>query len=264
MKNILPCTDIAGLMNVVQEKIFEIMTEVCSILEDCDIDYYLSYGTALGAVRHGGFIPWDDDADIAIARRDVGRFAAAMEERLDKEKFYLQYPNTGDYQLHLFKIKMNGTTYMETLYRNSDIHHGVFMDVFVLEDHPGGLLGKLYGAVVYPYSISSYMYYKSGNRVIKKAIKALRKVTDKFLDAFFIDGNSEIVSIRAYDFKESILPRRYFGKPCVMAFEGRDFKMPELYGEYLTAVYGDYMKIPDESERKVHDLCVCDMTRGSQ
>lgn len=262
MINISSCTDIADRMNEVQGKIFEIMSDVCSVLENRGIDYYLSYGTALGAVRHSGFIPWDDDADIAIARRDVPRFMEAMEEFLDKGKYYLQHPNTGDYQLHLIKVKMHGTTYMETLYKNADIHHGVFLDVFILEDHPDGLLGRLYSTIVFPYSMTSYMYYKSGNRVIKKVIKSLRKVTDRFLDAFFIDMDSEKVSIRAYDFKESILPRKYFGNPCTMSFEGRSFQMPEMYDKYLTAVYGDYMKIPEESDRKTHDLCACDMNQG--
>ena len=112
---------------------------ICSIASDFDkfcneneITYYLMGGTALGAIRHGGFIPWDDDFDVFMDRKNYLKFLSVAEQFLDKETYYLQREDTPEWPLFFSKIRLNGTVYQELNDLNRDIHKGVYIDIMCL------------------------------------------------------------------------------------------------------------------------------------
>ena len=120
----------------VQNKILDIMKYIDTICRENGIDYYIMGGTALGAVRHGGFIPWDDDLDIFMTPEQYAKFKSIFEA--DKsEKFVLQEWRTTPQYIEYAKIRMNGTTFIEHVFANrTDMHHGIYVDIMILHKVP--------------------------------------------------------------------------------------------------------------------------------
>ena len=119
---------------VLQNKILEIAVYIEQFCTQHDIDYCLMGGSALGAKRHGGFIPWDDDLDIFMTPDNYEKFREKFAEFGDHEKFYLQeYGRTKKGHVTVPKLRMNGTTYIEDLTKDWDIHQGIFVDIFILQ-----------------------------------------------------------------------------------------------------------------------------------
>ena len=118
----------------VQDKILETMKFIDKLCRENGIVYYIMGGTALGAIRHGGFIPWDDDLDIFMTPSEYERFKKIFEAQ-KSEKFVLQEWRTTPNYLEYAKIRMNGTTFIEEHFKDrKDMHHGIYVDIMIL--HP--------------------------------------------------------------------------------------------------------------------------------
>ena len=116
----------------VQNKILDVMKYIDAICRKNNIVYYIMGGTALGAIRHGGFIPWDDDLDIFMTPEEYAKFKVAM-ERKSNPVFMLQEWRTVDNYLEYAKVRMNGTTFIEEAYKDrKDMHQGIYVDVMIL------------------------------------------------------------------------------------------------------------------------------------
>lgn len=113
-----------------QKRMIEIILHVDEICRRNSIHYYLTGGCALGAIRHKGFIPWDDDLDIFMTSENYYRFLKICEEQLDRDRFYLQRENTGEWPSLYTKIRMNGTTYYESYNQNLKMHKGILLIFF--------------------------------------------------------------------------------------------------------------------------------------
>lgn len=114
----------------------EILKEFVRICEKHHLKYVLTGGTLLGAVRHGGFIPWDDDIDVAMLRADYDRFAQLCKDELGP-KFFYQSPATDPYYFLTYaKIRKNGTEIYEERFRKAKFHKGIFIDIFPLDFCP--------------------------------------------------------------------------------------------------------------------------------
>ena len=120
----------------VQEKILYIMKFIDKLCREHDIEYYIMGGTALGAVRHGGFIPWDDDLDIFMTPKNYDRFKKVFES-IQSLEFVLQEWRTTPNYLEYAKIRLNGTTFIEENYKDrKDMHHGIYVDIMILHKVP--------------------------------------------------------------------------------------------------------------------------------
>ena len=121
----------------------DIFKEFLSVCEKLQLRYYVLGGTLLGAVRHQGFIPWDDDIDVGMLREEYDIFLQKAGELLP-DYLFLQCVHTEDnYYRNSAKIRHNETAYIETCVKDMDIHHGVFIDIFPLDNYPTNSLTNM-------------------------------------------------------------------------------------------------------------------------
>ena len=120
----------------VQDKILEVMKFIDRVCRDNDIVYFIMGGTALGAIRHGVFIPWDDDLDIFMTPAEYEKFKKAFYQ-LASPDFVIQEWKSNPNNLEYAKVRMYGTTLIEHSYRNrKDMLHGIYVDIMILHKVP--------------------------------------------------------------------------------------------------------------------------------
>ena len=234
-----------SLLRSHQLRMLEVLKYVDSICRENNINYWLSSGTCLGAVRHGGFIPWDDDADIEMLREDYLK----LEKILEKETQYdFQTWRTDPYYMQPFvrlrdkKSKINEYG-LDVNYK----YRGVYIDIFLLERVPS-LIGKIYGGVKY----RLLMMGSSKSRLKKIIFRILKNI---FYLSIFISRpllkpftNPNILRhtygsgfAKKVRIKEQLLPLKD------IMFENHMFKVPYNTDLYLTNLYGNYRELPDLS-----------------
>lgn len=246
----------------------EILKEIDRICRKNDIHYTIDGGTLLGAVRHGGFIPWDDDADVAMMRPEYDKFFEACKKDLDTKRFFLQEHRTDpNYPWGYSKIRMNDTLFVRDNQAHIDMHQGIFVDVFIYDDVPDNYvlrrlhlfactcIRKCQYAVVGKYRADSSLerrWYNLLDRVPKDflfdSIERIAKITDRH--------EGELCRHMTYPYTRSRygLPRHCYNEFRDMEFEGYIFRAFKDYDAYLSALYGDYMSLPPESDRKTHPV----------
>ena len=127
-----------------QKIMLEILQEVHKICVANDITYWIEAGTLLGAKRHKGFIPWDDDIDIAMPRKDYNKFLKIAQEKLPQDMFLQNKETEPDYYLPFSKIRKNNTLLIETGETGEEnYHHGIFIDIFPFDNYKYGWFIKL-------------------------------------------------------------------------------------------------------------------------
>jgi LPS biosynthesis protein len=246
----------------------ELLQEVDRICRKCNIHYNIIAGTLLGAVRHGGFFPWDDDADVALLRPQYEKFRKACETELDTSKFYFQdHRNTPGYRWGYGKLRRKDTLFLREHQEHMPYEQGVFIDVFPLDYVPNsyplrclhnfkcfiyrkffwsevGRIADKSARMRLLYSLMSKVpearLKKSFNRFIRKSD---RHKTDWVRILTFPTPN------RAYGYKV-----KWYKKSKKIPFEGIRFAGIADYEEYLTFKFGNYRELPPEEQRKVHPV----------
>ena len=253
---------------------FDMLCEFDRICKKHDIPYYISDGTALGAVRHGGFIPWDDDIDVSVIREDYDRVLRAVAEDLDP-KYFLQTQQTDpEYPLTFAKIRANGTAFIERSIANVRMHHGIYIDIFPIDAMPkteGGrrrqmMWFRMYWGLIKkrepknPLKVLLYklLYATVGReRLIRFAERQYHKYP---IEKTLYRGN--IAGDHPYRAVIKTVPKEWFGSFTEMPFEGKNFPVLLEYDRYLTMMYGDYMQLPPEEKRvTVHPTVAIDPHR---
>ncbi len=253
----------------VQDKILEVMKYIDRLCRTNNIEYFIMGGTALGAVRHGGFIPWDDDLDIFMTPNEYKKFKKVLLK--DKSKNYvLQEWRTTPNYLEYAKVRMNGTTFIERVYRDKkNMHQGIYVDIMILHKVPNN---KLMQKLVYFESKFVTLYalsrrnWKPKNLVQKLALYSLKLLPCKFLtDKFYkriykYDGLSNNYKfaywITPAKFKNGLFDSNFFDKVVDIRFEDTYLLGSDKIKAYLEYRYGDYMKLPskEEQESSVHAM----------
>lgn len=243
-----------------QLKMLEMIKYIDELCKKYEIDYYLVYGSALGAVRHKGFIPWDDDMDIAMTYDNYVKFINVCEVELDKNKFFLQRPdNEKNYYLSFMKLRDITTTLIEVGNKDIDITYGVYIDIFPLVGVPKNKIKRNILAINRAFVLSANLNVINNKflynmfKVILKIIgrKKLLKICFKNCVKYSCNDYNDWCCIFDGDGMEvNMTTKDIMGKPTLVEFEDTKLPIPEKYDLYLKHIYGDYMKIPSDAQIK--------------
>jgi len=247
----------------VQNKILETMKFIDEVCRNNNIEYFIMGGTALGAVRHGGFIPWDDDLDIFMTPKNYENFKRAF-SRLSSDKFVLQEWKIVDNYLEYAKVRMNGTTFIEEAFKDKrDMHHGIYVDIMILHKCPNNILMQksIYYASKYVTLVAlSQRNWKPKTELQKIALLALNLLPNKLISKQcykLIYKYKDLESNYSYcyfitkaKFTQSIFDASMFKQPVDVNFEDTMLMGPTKIKKYLEYRYGNYMKLPSKEEQK--------------
>lgn len=241
--------------------------EVC---QENNITYYMLGGTCLGAIRHSGFIPWDDDMDVGIPRKDYEKLCRIAKDILPSNLALRYYTNTANSPFHFVKLINTNTTLIENNYRN--YVEGIYIDVFPLDGMENiGLFQKIRArAIRVLHAIIMNHYYtgepkpglKNAFTIFAKALSM--KMIHNILEKMMVqdkrpDPRYYCNFLGAWKDRE-IIKREVFGKPTLYTFEDTEFYGPENADAYLTSLYHDYMTPPPVEKRVCrHDYYYVDL-----
>lgn len=246
----------------VQSKILEIMVFIDKICREYGIVYYIMGGTALGAIRHGGFIPWDDDLDIFMTLDNFEKFKMVF-NTINNNQFVLQKWSLFENYMQYAKVRMNGTTFIEEAFKErKEMHHGIYVDIMILHKCP---TSRLIQKIIYYESkyvtlvALSQRNWKPKTRMQKVALKILKILPNKLLSnlcykrIYSYEGlTNEYVYcywITKAKFHQGIFEKEMFGEPVNVQFEDIKLMAPTDIKKYLELRYGDYMILPSEKQR---------------
>lgn len=244
----------------------EMLREVDRICRKHDIHYNIIAGTLLGAVRHKGFIPWDDDADVALLRPEYDKFREVCETELDKERFYFQdHRNTPGYRWGYGKLRRKNTLFIRENQEHMPYEQGIFIDVFPLDGVPDDRLLRILNNV-HCFCIRKCMWASVGKiaakRIGSRAIYGLlskipeQKLFDHYEKYIQKRNRKETKWVRILTFPtpngEYAYKRCWYKESAEIEFEGEMFSGIKAWDDYLAFKYGTYREFPDEKERKTH------------
>ena len=265
----------------------EIAKEIKRICDENQIDYFLDSGTLLGAVRHKGFIPWDDDMDIGMTRENYEKFLRAAQTDL-QDKFFLQTWETDkNYPMPFAKIRLNGTEYIENVFEKANMHQGIYVDVFPYDVWPEKKRQQkkvwrkksLLQAMI---TMKCHFTKFKSDSALKYFLKIIMFTFIKFINLFY--SKKRLISkyekmVKKFNALESdklyeqtvnfkfgywVVPKSCLEGSTLLPFEDDYFKCPENYDGYLKKCYGDYMTPPPEDVRKKgHNIIKVDFGDGT-
>lgn len=247
----------------VQDKILETMKYIDKLCREHGIVYYIMGGTALGAVRHGGFIPWDDDLDIFMTPSQYEKFKAVFETQ-NSEQFILQEWRTTPKYLEYAKVRMNGTTFIEEAFKDrTDLHQGIYVDIMILHKVPEG---KWIQKLVYYESKFVTLYgisqrgWKPKNKSQARTLKLMKWLPCKLMAKIAYrriyryddrqDNFKYCYWITPAKFRNGLFDKSFFEDPVDVPFEDTVLLGSRKIKEYLEYRYGDYMKLPSKEAQQ--------------
>ena len=260
-------------LNKLHEVLIMITEEIKRVCDLNGICYSLTGGSMIGAIRHKGFIPWDDDMDVAMLRSEYDKFVEACKVQL-KPQFEIQtMENDENYFYGFAKIILKDTYLVQRTHENTQQKKGIYVDVFPLDNVPESESARKRQKHL------NYLLIKMLSRKAKVDIEDKKSIKKQIgfhlLDCFnlffsmhslryklvnnmtkYNDQKTEYVCNMGgyYGYDRETAPREYFENTSLMKFNNAEFSVIREYDAYLTHVYGDYMKLPPEEKRHTHEF----------
>ena len=252
----------------------EMLKEVDRICRENDIEYTIIAGTMLGAVRHGGYIPWDDDADVAMLRPEYLRFRKICETALDHERFTFQdHVCTPGYRWGYGKLRRKGTQFVREHQEHMPYEQGIFIDIFPLDNVPEPyILRTLKNFECF--CVRKILWSKVGKIADRSPLKrTVYRLLDKIPEEKILQYDEGMITraaktssgmVRILMFptpnREYMYYKRWYTERKEIRFEDGIFYGPKDADGYLSFKFGDYMALPPEKDRKNHPVSVLQLT----
>ena len=250
-----------------------LLDAIDKVCKEHGIKYYVIAGTLLGALRHKGFIPWDDDLDVALMRSDYDKLVEHAHEWFPEPFSIVAYNNDLSYPKYFAKLEDKSTTLVERFYLG--YVGGIYMDIFPLDSVPDNKLLRAWH--YYRFNLKRRMLYliyrdpyKHGKglsslwlRLLQKLVskEGLHRRTHKVLTEF--EGKKNCNYVMTHDDGFKAYHKSVFGTPQPCEFEGHTFCAPEHPEGFLSVLYGDdFMTPPPVEKRDSHFHDYCDMEHG--
>lgn len=231
--------------NIVQQQELAMLKEIDRISRQDNLVYYLGYGTALGAIRHKGFIPWDTDIDIIVNIDSYKKFCDAINTKIDSKYELKSFHTDSIYNSLKARVSLKGQT-----------HKTIHIDIFPMVGSPKTNIGKKLFSKVSYWNYRCYTNKKTDFKTIEKRTpkasivkfllspvptSAFINIFNKLSTMFPIEQSSTLYNIcGSYGHKEFI-SKEWLGEPIYADFEDYKFPVPKEWDKYLTHIYGDYM-----------------------
>lgn len=216
--------------------------DIATALDSHEIRYYIVYGSAIGTIREKGFVPWDDDMDLAVMEEDIPLVDKILKDDLDSEKYYY-CPKGADYHPHVI-LKS------EDMISKLRDRTAPFIDIFIIAPYPSKRRR------VFPYKIAMWCELLSSNVIDRIGSVTIVRLFSWMVPFFgkirnmISNSDTEYTTIVDYYFKKCIFKKSDYGKPVLKTFEDTTVPLPKEYDMMLKKIYGDYMSPPPEDERR--------------
>lgn len=243
-----------------QQALYSLLSEFDRVCRELNIPYVLFAGSMLGAVRHRGFIPWDDDLDVMMLRADYDRFLKEADGVLDGKKFFLQKEFSDHWPMFFSKLRLNGTACLEKYHpKDPRSHQGVYMDIFPCDNAAGTGFGRKMQFLASKVVIAKSLYnrgYETDSKKKKIFMALCRLLPMKAFLGLTKGGSGDSPLVHSFlggasSFDKNIYPRAYFAERMELPFEAGQYPVSAHYDRLLRQLYGEYMVLPPEDQRRI-------------
>lgn len=266
-------------LNLLQKRLLEMLEWFHKFCVENDITYYVAGGTMLGAARHQGFIPWDDDVDVVLPRKDYEKLLGLFDRRIDNYVIETSYSEAKDFRYSFSKFYDTTTTLVE--HQGIDCKRGVYIDIFPL-DGVGNTKDECMKNFKKVDRWNMFLMTRTcALRRERKFYKNMAIVGAKMLPSFLVDEKKIAQKVdqlsasfgydkckyvmnfaSTYRFKE-IMEKDIYGTPMEYTFENIKVLGVEKYEQYLTCLYGKWRELPPEEKRhSAHDFVYIDLQKS--
>ena len=261
-------------MNPLQQKQLDILKAFIRVCDKHNLEYFLVYGTALGAIRHKGFIPWDDDIDVGMPRADYEKYIQLQSEYEGTPYFIQTFKSDPCYIYNYAKLRDSSTTFLENAFKNHRINQGVFIDVFPVdgmsrEEGNREKIGKknkfIWRQVYFSYlpalrrKIHKRTWFKdillnivAGLFYVFDIAHYRNKRVERFVRQVPFEEAKMAGIMFGFTWRINCMPADIFRETIKVPFEDIEVKVVKQYDRYLTLLYKDYMKFPPVEQQVGH------------
>lgn len=266
-----------GNLSLLHKLLFKCLIEFDRICKKHGIKYFLGGGTLLGAIRHGGMIPWDDDMDVMMLREDYEKFISVINNELCDEMFFQSNKTDDEYHSVFTKIRLNKTLFVTNYSQHfKNMHQGIFIDIFVHDHTSNSKLGQkihvfktLFArSMVFHKWAKTPMHFYGKLKLIcrlvtkyinRSSMDKLEGIQDRVIQKYNAKNTRYLYDGTGEHLRHGAFPAQWLEDMEYVDFNGLQFPIPKRYDEYLKYSYGNYKEwIPASLRKAGHDIIQVD------